>query len=57
MESESHDEAQINEGGRLIKELGGRVIVVPYFNDQSSTLIEPTYLLLKKFLIFVELLS
>ena len=40
MESESHDEAQINEGRRLMKELGGRVIVMPYFNDQSSTLIK-----------------
>ena len=34
MESESHDEVQINEGRRLMKELGGRVIVMPYFNDQ-----------------------
>ena len=40
MESESHDEVQINEGRRLMKELGGRVIVMPYFNDQSSTLIK-----------------
>ena len=40
MESESHDEAQINEGRRLMKELGGRVIVMPYFQDQSSTLIK-----------------
>ena len=40
MESESHDEAQINEGKRLMKELGGRVIVMPYFQDQSSTLIK-----------------
>ena len=40
MESESHDEAQINEGRRLMKELGGRVIVMPYFHDQSSTLIK-----------------
>ena len=40
MESESHDEAQINEGRRLMKEMGGRVIVMPYFHDQSSTLIK-----------------
>ena len=40
MESESHDEAQINEGRRLMKELGGRVIVMPYFYNQSSTLIK-----------------
>ena len=40
MESESHDEAQINEGRRLMKKLGGRVIVMPYFQDQSSTLIK-----------------
>ena len=40
MESESHDEAQINEGRRLMKKMGGRVIVMPYFHDQSSTLIK-----------------
>ena len=40
MESESHDEAQINEGRRLMKEMGGRVIVMPYFHDQSSTSIK-----------------
>jgi len=40
MESESHDEVQINEGRRLMRELGGRVIVMPYFHNQSSTLIK-----------------
>ena len=40
MESESHDIEQINEGRRLMKELGGSVIVMPYFRDQSSTLIK-----------------
>ena len=40
MESESHDIEQINEGRRLMKELGGSVIVMPYFQDQSSTLIK-----------------
>ena len=40
MESESHDEVQINKGRELMKELGGRVIVMPYFQNQSSTLIK-----------------
>jgi cytidyltransferase-like protein len=40
MESESHDEVQINKGRELMKELGGRVIVMPYFHNQSSTLIK-----------------
>ena len=40
MESESHDEGQINKGRELMKELGGRVIVMPYFHSQSSTLIK-----------------
>ena len=40
MESESHDDAQINEGRKIMEELGGRVIVMPYFQSQSSTLIK-----------------
>ncbi len=40
MESESHSEAQIQKGKNIMSELGGRVIVMPYFNDQSSTLIK-----------------
>lgn len=40
MESESHDEVQINKSRELMKELGGRVIVMPYFQNQSSTLIK-----------------
>ena len=40
MESESHSEAQIEEGRRIMGELGGKVIVMPYFNDQSSTSIK-----------------
>ena len=40
MESESHDEVQINKGRELMKELGGKVIVMPYFHNQSSTLIK-----------------
>ena len=40
MESDSHEEAQINEGRRLMEGLGGRVIVMPYLHSQSSTLIK-----------------
>jgi glycerol-3-phosphate cytidylyltransferase len=40
MESESHDESKINEGRELMESLGGRVIVMPYFNSQSSTSIK-----------------
>ena len=40
MESESHDDAQIEEGQKLMDELGGRVVVLPYFQGQSSTLIK-----------------
>jgi len=40
MESESHDNAQIEEGRKLMAELGGRVIVLPYFQGQSSTSIK-----------------
>jgi glycerol-3-phosphate cytidylyltransferase len=40
MESESHDDAQIEEGRKLMDEIGGRVIVLPYFQGQSSTLIK-----------------
>ena len=40
MESDSHDEVQITKGRELMKELGGRVIVMPYFHSQSSTLIK-----------------
>ena len=40
MESESHSDEQIEEGKRIMSELGGRVIVMPYFNDQSSTRIK-----------------
>jgi len=38
MESESHDELQINEGQKIMSELGGRMIVMTYFQSQSSTL-------------------
>ena len=40
MESESHDKEQISEARKLMTDLGGNVIVMPYFNDQSSTLIK-----------------
>ena len=40
MESESHSELQIQEGRKLMKSLGGRGVVMPYFNDQSSTKIK-----------------
>tara|TARA_B100000963_G_C22332550_1_gene539314 strand:+ start:200 stop:628 length:429 start_codon:yes stop_codon:yes gene_type:complete len=40
MESESHSEAQIDRGRQIMSDLGGRVIVMPYFDDQSSTLIK-----------------
>ena len=40
MESESHSEAQIDKGRQIMSELGGRVIVMPYFTDQSSSLIK-----------------
>ncbi len=40
MESDSHDDSQIAEGRRLIESQGGSVIVMPYFQGQSSTAIE-----------------
>lgn len=40
MESNSHSEDQIDMGRQIMSELGGRVIVMPYFDDQSSTLIK-----------------
>ena len=40
MESESHSEAQIDKGRQIMSDLGGKVIVMPYFDDQSSTLIK-----------------
>ena len=40
MESESHSEAQIDKGKQIMRDLGGRVIVMPYFADQSSSLIK-----------------
>ena len=40
MESDSHDYSQIAEGRRLIESQGGSVIVMPYFQGQSSTAIK-----------------
>jgi bifunctional ADP-heptose synthase (sugar kinase/adenylyltransferase) len=37
MESGSHDELQINEGRTIMNDLGGRVIVMPYFQSQYFT--------------------
>ena len=48
MESESHSEAQIEKGKQIMNDLGGRVIVMPYFNEQSSTLIKSKISLSKK---------
>ena len=40
MESDSHDDFQIKEGEEVMESLGGRVIVMPYFQGQSSTKIK-----------------
>jgi len=40
MESESHSKELIQEGRKVMSVWGGRVIVMPYFYDQSSTLIK-----------------
>ena len=40
MESESHDEYRITQGRELMKALGGKVVVMPYFMGQSSTKIK-----------------
>jgi len=40
MESDSHDDFQIKEGEELMESLGGRMIVMPYFQGQSSTKIK-----------------
>ncbi|MDA8751823.1 adenylyltransferase/cytidyltransferase family protein [Planktomarina temperata] len=40
MESDSHDEYQIAQGRELMKALGGKVVVMPYFMGQSSTKIK-----------------
>ena len=40
MESESHSEEQIDKGRQIMSDLGGKVIVMPYLYDQSSTLIK-----------------
>ena len=40
MESESHSEEQIDKGRQIMSDFGGKVIVMPYFPDQSSTLIK-----------------
>ena len=40
MESESHDNRQIDDSRKLMKKLGGKVIVLPYLKNQSSSLIK-----------------
>ena len=40
MESESHDNRQIDDSRKLMKKLGGKVIVLPYSKNQSSSLIK-----------------
>ena len=40
IESASHLDSEILESQRIMKELGGDVIVLPYFTEQSSTLIK-----------------
>ena len=40
MESESHHSSQIEESTKLMKKLGGKVIVMPYFKEQSSSIIK-----------------
>ena len=37
MESTSHSEEAVNEGRMIMEELGGKVIVIPYFPANSST--------------------
>lgn len=37
MESSSHDEYDIEKARKLMAEINGRVIVIPYFPGQSST--------------------
>lgn len=40
MESTSHSEESLVEAEETMKELGGRVVVLPYFPTQSSTSIK-----------------
>ena len=40
MESESHQSSQIEESTKLMKKLGGKVVVMPYFKEQSSSMIK-----------------
>lgn len=40
MESESHDLQQIDKAKEIMTEIGGEVIVMPYYQSQSSTAIK-----------------
>ncbi len=40
MESQSHSKELLDQSGDLMKKIGGRMIVMPYFFEQSSTRIK-----------------
>ena len=40
VESESHDEGMLAEGRLLMAKLGGRMVILPYHDEQSSTRIK-----------------
>lgn len=40
MESDSHDTKAINEAQKVMENIGGKVIIMPYFQGQSSTQIK-----------------
>lgn len=40
MESSSHDDKAIADAGKVMKDFGGKVVVMPYFPAQSSTRIK-----------------
>ncbi|MDB0052933.1 adenylyltransferase/cytidyltransferase family protein [Ascidiaceihabitans sp.] len=40
MESESHSDAQLSASLELMKSIGGKTIIMPYYKGQSSTMIK-----------------
>ena len=42
MESSSHTDEAIEEAEAVMKKIGGRIVVLPYFPSQSSTMIKKT---------------
>lgn len=40
MESESHSDAQLSASRDLMKSIGGKTIIMPYYKGQSSTMIK-----------------